>query len=336
MVEHYIGIDVSKLHFDAALMRVINHQKGAIVKQRFENNADGLVLFGKWMKSHKSTPETTLLVMENTGVYHRLLWGFCSKISLPVHIGNAAHIKWSLGITRGKDDRTDSMRLCQYACKEADALKAAPTLHPDMLQLKDLYTSRARLLAQFSGNKVYLKELKNVSPSATQKALEASYKSTLEGQKKSIKLLEAQIKLLLDQNQELNANYKLLVSVPGIGHITAVYLLCCTCNFISRPTGKQLASYAGVAPFGYTSGSSIRRKDHVHKMANKELKKLLFMGAMSAIQYNAELRLYYERKMGEGKHGWSALNAVKNKMLLRVAAVVNNQRPFVDNFQKAA
>jgi transposase len=334
--QFFIGIDVSKLTFDAALMAITDHQKNPIVTERFANNAAGLKDFGKWLKSHSVTGTNTLLVMENTGIYHRLLWQFCGKAAIPVHIGNAAHIKWSLGITRGKDDRTDSIRLCRYACKEADVLKAAPPLNPSLIRLKDLQTTRTRLLLQLNSNKTYLRELKNVSDASDQKILEGVYKAAIEGIAKSIKAVETQIKAILAGNEALKANYKLLLTVPGIGDVTAIYLLCCTANFAARPSGKQLACYAGLAPFERSSGTSIKGKPRVHKMANKELKKLLYMGARAVIQHNPEMRAYYDRKMTEGKHDLSVVNAVKNKIVLRVAAVVNNQRPYVNKMKMAA
>ncbi len=150
-----------------------------------------------------------------------------------------------------------------------------------------------------------------------------------------------------DQSQKLFDTHKAMFAVedwrslsfyslPGIGPITAVYLLGCTANFAAKPSGKQLACYAGLAPFAHTSGTSIRGKPKVHKMANKELKTLLHQGARSVIQHNAELRQYYERKIGEGKHDLSAVNAIKNKIVLRVAAVINHQKPYVDYTKVAA
>lgn len=332
----FIGIDVSKLHFDAALMIVDNHQKQPIITSRFDNTVPGLKTFGAWLRDHDVVAEHTLLVIENTGIYHRQIWQFCGKHSIPVHIGNAAQIKWSLGIIRGKDDLTDSIRLCKYACKEADALKAAPALNPVLIRLKDLQTSRTRLITQLNSNLVYLRELKNINQKDDQKLLEQVYKTTIDGIRKSIKAIEAQVKAIISEHDDLKKNYKLLISVPGIGHITAVYLLCCTCNFAAKPSGKQLACYAGVAPFGHTSGTSIKGKPKVHKMANKELKKLLHMGARSVIQHNAELRHYYERKIKEGKHELSVVNAIKNKIVLRAVAVVNSNTTYVDKTKMAA
>lgn len=147
--KYFIGIDVSKPFFHAALMAVIDHKKQAIESAHFENTGLGLKEFEQWLKKHKvSFDANTILVIENTGIYHRLLWEFCNKINLQIHIGNATHIKWSFGIARGKNDKVDAIRLCKYACKESDELKMSEPLNPKLMQLKDLQTSRTRLLSQ--------------------------------------------------------------------------------------------------------------------------------------------------------------------------------------------
>ncbi len=327
----FIGIDVSKPHFDASLMAVVSHQKQAIQTARFDNTTEGMKVFGKWLKTHQVTlDDNTLLVIENTGIYHRLLWLYCSQINLPIHIGNAAHIKWSFGIARGKNDIIDSIRLCNYAFKEADTLKTTPTLNPILMQLKDLMTARTKLLSQLNSIKTYLKELNNVSDKGVQKVLEQAHKTAIEGIATSIKSIEAQIAKIIAEDAALKTNYDLLLTVPGIGHLTAVYLICCTHNFLGKITGKQLACYAGVVPFEHSSGISIKGRNRVHKMANKDLKKMLHMSALSAIQYYPEFKQYYNRKKEEGKHSMSVLNAIRNKIVLRVVAVVNNQKPYVE------
>jgi len=333
----FIGIDVSKPYFDASLLKVIDHQKQAVETIRFDNDSQGMKTFGKWLKTNKvSLDANTLLVIENTGIYHRLLWAFCSAKNLPIHIGNAAHIKWSFGIARGKSDTIDSKRLCQYAFKECDTLKATPALNPVLMQLKDLMTARTRLLSQVNSNRTYIRELKNVSDTAIQKILEKAHKEAIEGMVKSIKNIEVQLKKIITENQVLQANYNLLITVPGIGHLTAIYIICCTNNFACKITGKQLACYAGVVPFEHSSGISVKGRSRVHPMANKDLKKMLHLCALSAIQNHAEFKTYYERKKKEGKHSMSILNAIRNKIVLRAVAVVNNQKPYVNNHEIAA
>jgi transposase len=291
----------------------------------------------KWLKKNKvSFDENSLLVIENTGIYHRLVWDYCSKHGLPLYIGNATHIKYSFGIARGKNDKIDSERLCTYAFKNADELKATPVLNPVFVKLKDMMTARSRLLAQQNSIKVYLKELKLSNSKETQQIIEQAHQAALEGLKQSLKTVEQQIQQMIQQDAAIKNNYELLRTVPGIGHLTAVYLICCTNNFICKITGKQLASYAGVAPFSNTSGTSIKGRDKVHKMANKDLKKLLHMGAISAITHYPEFKDYYERKVKEGKHEQSVINAIRSKIALRAVAVINNQEKYVNKYKKAA
>lgn len=141
---------------------------------------------------------------------------------------------------------------------------------------------------------------------------------------------------MVSQEQAIAKNFTLISSVPGIGYLTAIYILCCTNNFSGSVTGKQLASYAGVVPFEHSSGISVKGKPRVHRMANKELKTMLSMRAMAAVKHYPEFRDYFERKKKEGKNGMSIINAIKNKLVLRVASACSKQTPYVDNHKIAA
>jgi transposase len=246
------------------------------------------------------------------------------------------HIKWSFGIARGKNDRIDSQRLCRYAIKHADELKATPVLNPVFMKLKDLLTARTKLLSQLKGIQTYLNELKHSNPVAVQKLMEKAHKAAIEGLKKSIAEIEAQLKHIIQEDERIRKNYELLLSVPGVGHWTALYIITCTHNFANKINGKQLGSYAGVVPFEHTSGISVKGRNRVHSMANKELKRLLHLGALSAIRFYPEFRQYYERKKAQGKHSMSIINAIRNKIVLRMVAVVNKQQPYVENLAAAA
>ena len=333
----YLGIDVSKPWFDVSLLTEVNHVKQPMVTERFENNAAGMKLFKKWLTAHAvSFDEQSLLVIENTGIYHRLIWSFCSKHNLQLHIGNAAHIKWSLGITRGKSDAIDSQRLCMYCCKQADELKRTPALNPVFMKLKDLMSSRSRLVTQLHATKNYINEIKSLHDKALLATLEKAHKAAIDGIKKSIVQIEQLINNIITKDPAIYTNYQLIKTVPGIGHLTAVYIICCTNNFATKISGKQLASYAGVVPFEHSSGISIKGKNRVHKMANKDLKKMLHLCALTAIKYCPEFKQYFDRKKAEGKNGMLVVNAIKNKLVLRVVAVVNKQQPYVNNTQLAA
>src|SRR4051794_18982764 len=197
-VKCYLGMDVSKLWVDITLMKVIDYHKQPTLTERFDNSEAGMKTLDKWLGKHQVPfDDNSLLIVENTGVYHRLIWGYCSHHGLPLHIGNATHIKYSFGIARGKNDKLDSQRLCTYACKNAEELKATPALNPALLQLKDLMTARSRLLSQLNSIKQYLAELKLSNSKAVQQALEQVHSAALEGIQASLKTVEEQIHQLV-------------------------------------------------------------------------------------------------------------------------------------------
>lgn len=129
------------------------------------------------------------------------------------------------------------------------------------LKLKDLMSSRSRLVAQLHSTKNYIKEMQCTNDKA--------HKAALDGIKKIFCKVEELINKIIRDDQAIYNNYQLIKFVPGIGHLTAVYIICCTNYFVNKVSGKQLASYAGVVPFEHSSGISIKGKNRVHKMANK-------------------------------------------------------------------
>lgn len=335
--QFYLGMDVSKGWVDLALLPVVNHHKHDMLTHRFDNTVQGLKKMDGWLKQ-QNVPftEDSLLVIENTGIYHRLVWKYCSDNHLPLHIGNAAHIKWSLGITRGKSDIIDSKRLCPYAYKQREELQATPVLDAVVVKLKDLMTTRQTLLGQKNSLQTQLKERQAFKTDAAYTVLAKAVEPALKGLQQSLKSIERQIKETVKASPGLHHNYQLLCTVPGIGHFTAVYLICCTANFAGKHSGKQLACYAGGVPFGSSSGTSIKGRNKVHKMANKTLKKMLHLGALSCIKNYPEFRDYYQQKKEEGKHPITILNAIRNKVVLRAAAVIKQQQPYRDHYQKTA
>ena len=335
---YFIGIDVSKHTLDVAFIVNELSSLSKPVWKQFNNTLQGLQQMKCWLtEMHVPLSDETIVVIENTGIYHRLLWQFFSSLHMEICIENAAQVKWSLGIARGKNDKIDSRRLALYAVRNADRLKPTPALHSAVMPLKDLLTVRNKLIVQTRSIETALKELKHVSTSlADIAALNKLLQPALKGLQQSLKQTEQKIKTVLKQDDAVYKTYKLLNTIPGIGHITAVYLICCSNMFTMCTSGKQLACYCGVVPFDHQSGISIKGKHHVHKMANKELKRLLHMCALTSIKNHEEFKDYYERKKQEGKHAMSILNAIKNKLVLRAFAVVKNERAYVNNYAKAA
>ena len=99
---------------------------------------------------------------------------------------------------------------------------------------------------------------------------------------------------------------------------------------------RAFACYCGTAPFENSSGTIIG-KPRVHHYANKQLKSLLNLAAMAAIQMKGEYRQYYDKRVNElGKNKMSTLNIIRNKLIYRVFAIVNRGTPYVDLYKFAA
>ena len=149
-------------------------------------------------------------------------------------------------------------------------------------------------------------------------------------------VIEEEMVKLIQSESSLKRNYELCTSVKGVGLILGASLLVCSNNFSKFKTWRQMASYAGTAPFPYESGSSIKRGKKVNEMANKRMKALLSNAAVSNIAHNPEMRLYYEKKVKEGKNKMLVQNNIKNKVLARVFAVVKRGTPYVNVMSYAA
>jgi transposase len=141
---------------------------------------------------------------------------------------------------------------------------------------------------------------------------------------------------IIQKNEQLQKQYELCISIPGVGMQLAVCLLVTTGAFTMFKNSRQLASYAGVAPFPYQSGTSIRGRNKVSHLADKELKSLLHMASLNAVRADNQLKLYYQRKKAEGKNALLILNTVRNKLLQRIMAVVDRGTLYVQLAQHAA
>ena len=137
----------------------------------------------------------------------------------------------------------------------------------------------------------------------------------------------------MKSDSNLNQQVKIATSVTGIGPIIAANMIITTNEFRDITEAKKFSCYSGVAPFEHSSGTSIKRKSRVSHLANKKMKSLLHLGARSAVLASPELKLFYQRKIAEGKAPLSVLNAVCNKLISRVFVCIKQQRLYEKNYQ---
>ncbi|MFK7061643.1 IS110 family transposase, partial [Flavobacterium oreochromis] len=194
----------------------------------------------------------------------------------------------------------DEVTLFKAPKKSLEKIRVLLSLREKMVAFK------ATLITNVNELKLLDKELYRI----TQK----HQKQSIKGINQDIKKIEKDLETLILEDEKLNSLYNTITSVPGVGKVTALSLICFTKEFTTFQSPRQLACYCGVVPFEYTSGKSIRAKPKVHFMANKKLKKQLHMCALSCVMHNPEMKNYYQRKVAEGKSKMLVLNNVRNKL----------------------
>jgi transposase len=271
--------------------------------------------------------------MEHTGIYNNHLLNYFSKNNANVCLESGLQIKQSSGLKRGKNDKVDADRIAMYAYKNRDELKLWKPRREVLNQLKHFTTLRTRLINISKQLKTPIKESVGYVEKKIQKYSEKICKQSIKAVEADLKYINNQIQLLIDEDPELHRLFTIITSIAGIGPVTASHMMIATNEFKDITCAKKFACYCGVAPFEHQSGSSIRGKTRVSHMGNKTLKTLLHMSALVASSCNLDMKEYYQRKVKEGKNKMSVLNAIRNKLISRIYACVNQNKLYEKKYQ---
>ena len=238
------------------------------------------------------------------------------------------NIKRSLGLKRGKNDKVDAREIAHYAYLRRDELNPYRLPAEKVQKVQLLLTQREQLVTQRAGLISIRNEQKRVLTIKAHQVLFDVYEKTISYLSKQIEKIEVEMKAIVFSDADLMKNFRLVTSIKGIGDIIAYYFLVYTDCFTRFENWRQFSCYCGIAPFDHQSGTSLKATKHIHPMGHRKIKSLLFLAAGTAIQFDTELKAYYERRIKEGKNEMYALNAVKNKLVARAFAVVKRGTPW--------
>lgn len=324
--QYFLGVDVSKATLDIAIV-----SEGEVVMEgKIANEGKAISKFINEAKKLLSMSADQMTVcMEHTGIYGLILLHVFDKAKIRICVEPAVQIKQSQGMTRGKNDRVDARRIAQYAFKNRLELRYWKPQRAILQKLQALLSLRDRLVKVKVQLEVPIEELTGFLDEDIAKSMASSSKTAIKGIEKNLAGVEQEIDELVRKDDTLNTLFKRATSVPGIGKITGLYMIVASGEFERIKEAKQFACYAGIAPFEHQSGTSIRGRVRVSRMANMTMKKLLHLAAMSAVKYCDELRTYYLRKVAEGKNKMAVINAVRNKLITRVYACIKHQKLYV-------
>lgn len=329
---YFLGIDIAKKTFQGALtLNGVNQFETEV-----DNNPTAIKQYFKELKEKfKFSFDQMIVCLEHTGIYCLPILDYLVKNGIKVCVEPALQIKQSQGMTRGKSDQVDARRIAQYAYKNRQELRFWKPQRVTIQKLKALLVLRERLVKTRAQLETPLNEAQEYIEESIRKSLIKVCQNSIRGLTKDINKAEEEIEALIEKDTQLQEQFQLATSVPGIGKITALNVIVSTGEFQKISEAKKFACYAGIAPFEHVSGSSVRGKTRVSKMANMTLKKLLHLAAMSAIQHCQELMVFYQRKVAAGKNKMCVINAVRNKLISRIFSCIKNKRMYQKDYQHA-
>lgn len=301
----YAGIDVSKDWLDVHV-----HPTG--VTWHLANSREGVQALGRHLQVH----QVGRLVMEATGKYHRLAHRVLSAAGYRVTVVDPFRARLFAGATGvlAKTDQLDAKFLAVMAQTLQPEVTPPP---PEQLEtLRELVNARAAATAEATalGNRL----------GATDGCF---LKSELRRRSASLKThvdrLQAEIDRQLQADPELTARYAILISIPGIGPVTAVTLLVGLAE-LGHCSDKQASMLCGLAPIARDSGQKSGQR-HIHG-GRPQVRQALYMAALAATRYNPDLKAFYTRLRGAGKAAKLALTAVMRKLVVLANTLISQNR----------
>lgn len=319
MIQSILGIDISKDTIDVILLKEQNSAYAS-----FSNNQVGFVRLSRWLISRSSGQVHACL--EATGQYGDGVAEYLYLTGHEVSVVNPARIKryGDSKLHRNKTDKADAALIAEFCQKEKPALWAP--LPPYLKQLRQM----VRRLDDLQSN--YQQERNRLTSGVTDPWVVNDITEHLKELSNRIKALNKAIFQMIADHPELKEKSALLVTIPGIGKLTAARLLAEMGDISCFEDAPQLAAYAGLNPKGFRSGSSVHKKTRISKEGRTLLRRILYMPALVACKHNPIIRAFCERLAQSGLPKMAIIAAAMRKLLHLVFGILKHGQPFDPNF----
>jgi transposase len=290
------------------------------------NTPEGFARLQERLLAAHGAPAAILVVLEATGSYWVALATTLAQGGFAVRVINPdqAHNFAKALLQRAKTDAIDARTLAQLAV----VLQPAPWSPPPAVD-----TALQQRLAQRDAVIDLRQQVRNQRHALRQlpvvvEAVQARMEESIALFDSQIAAIEREIAQVLRQDADWASAAALLLSITGIGVITAGWLLVATLNFTACPDAEAATGYAGLTPTAKRSGTSVRGRERIGHSGHKRLRTALYMAALSAARYNPLIKAFYERLRAAGKPPKVARCAAARKLLHLAWAVVHHHRAF--------
>ena len=329
-----LGIDVSKDKIDCCFSEMLPDRSIKVkCRKKLNNNQKGfeeiIRLIDKWF----SKDMIVSLVMEATGVYYESLAYYFAKYSgvkvsvvLPNKVKSYAT---SLG-TRTKTDKVDAQILAQMGLERN--LEAWEMPNVMYRQLRNLGRERIGLVEEKT---VVCNQLHAVKHSVEKvEKTVIRYSVRIDLLNKQIKEVEADMRALVASSQELKESVDRLMSIDGVGFLTAAVVLGESGGFQLIKSRAQLTAYAGLDVVEFQSGSSVKKATRISKRGNSYLRKAVYFPAVCQLRQEKEFYKLYERVRNRSGQKKKGLVAVSRKILCLMYTLHKNKTDYNPKYQE--
>lgn len=319
----YVGIDMAK--YDSVSAIELEDSSVKLSHPKIKNTQRGFNQLKQWVNKQASKHEAASvhIGVESTGGYETPLveWfrkhtDFMITVLNPVQVKRFAQSQ----LIRTKTDKVDARIIANYMAIH----KPKPTLFPsrEVKLLQALSRHLEHLTRKRADEKTYLETVRD-------SAVKAMTRQTIKSYNRQIEKVEQRIKDHFETHPDLKSSKDLLMTIPGIGEITAAILLS-EMNGSMDP--RQQVAHAGLAPQERQSGI-LKGKTKLCKTGNKRLRTALFFPTLSAIVHNPVIAAFYKKLVSKGKPKMVAVCACMRKLLHIVVGVLKNKTPFNQNLE---
>ncbi len=332
VIKQNVGIDVSKKDLAVCLTFLYENLKVAVKgTKKFANNKTGFNEMLKWVERKKDSSLALHFSMEPTGVYHENLAYFLHDMNQFVHIilSNRAK-KYAESLDKNsKTDKLDSKALGRMGVERE--LNLWNPGSPSYRKLKVLTRERSAVLKL----RVMIKnQLEAITESAfPNKKSVNRLKRLINELNSQISMIEKDVERTVEKDMELKAKLLKIMTIPGIGFLTALIVIAETDGFALIKSIKQLVSYAGIDVRIRESGKW-SGKSKISKSGNIHIRKALYWPAYTSIKYSSTYQTIYERIFERKEISLVAAVAIQRKLLGLIYTLWKNDSVFIDNYEK--
>lgn len=328
MKKVFVGIDVSKKTLDASVIAPsLTEDKPVIISYgKFDNRPCGYrKIVSMARKAAKAVDDAEILFCcETTGGYDHALCDYMSDKHLDIWREHATRIAKTRP-DHGKDDRKDSMLIAEYAWRNRDRAQMYVPSSRSVRDLRQLLLYRRQLVEMRKQLNVRMTDLKaTVQSDPTMSFIYSESEKQVKRLTDCIEKCEKMIRETIDSDNEMLKNFGHIMTVKGIGLVSAVAIIAYTGNFKTIDVYKSFACYCGTVPFYEDSGTSIHKREYIGHKSNRMVRSYLIQAAHIATIYNEEMVAYKQRMQSKGKPAGIIVNNVANKLLRLVFSLVAN------------